>query len=71
MGIPKPIASIDPDASNAPVSILPNNAYGKINQTTSNVLICKSVQIDVTLYRFILAIEYLYMFRAFLAHVQE
>jgi antitoxin component of MazEF toxin-antitoxin module len=37
MGIPKPIASTAPEASNAPVVILPNNVYGKINLTMSNV----------------------------------
>ena len=37
MSIPKPIASIAPDASNAPVAILPNNVYGKINLTVSNM----------------------------------
>ena len=37
MGILKPIASIAPVASNAPVAILPNNVYGKTNLTMSNV----------------------------------
>jgi hypothetical protein len=34
-------------------------------------LICISVQLDVTIYRFILEMQKLYMFRAFLAHPQE
>jgi hypothetical protein len=35
------------------------------------ITICISVQIDVAIYRFILEIQKLYMFRAFLAHSQE
>jgi hypothetical protein len=35
------------------------------------VIICKRVQLNVTIYRFILAIKKLYIFRAFLAHPQE
>jgi hypothetical protein len=35
------------------------------------ILICKCAQLDVTIYRFILAIKNLYIFRAFLAHPQE
>jgi hypothetical protein len=34
-------------------------------------LVCVSVQLDVTIYRFILEIQKLYMFRAFLAHPHE
>jgi hypothetical protein len=33
--------------------------------------LCKRVQLDVTIYRFILAIKNLYMFRAFFVHPQE
>jgi hypothetical protein len=35
--IPKPIASISPDVSNAQVPILPHNVYEKTNPTTSHV----------------------------------
>jgi len=38
MVIPKPIASIAPDVSNAQVPILPHNVYEKTNPITSNVL---------------------------------
>jgi hypothetical protein len=37
MVIPKPIASIAPDVSNARVPILPHNVYEKTNPTTSHV----------------------------------
>jgi mRNA-degrading endonuclease HigB of HigAB toxin-antitoxin module len=33
--------------------------------------ICMNVQLDVTIYSFILETQQLYMFRAFLAHLQE
>jgi hypothetical protein len=37
----------------------------------NNYSTCKCAQLDVTIYRLILAIKNLYMFWAFLAHPQE
>jgi hypothetical protein len=40
-------------------------------QHKETIPICMNVQLYVTIYRFILETQQLYMFRAFLAHHQE
>jgi hypothetical protein len=45
--------------------------FFQVHGSVHRVSIRKRAQLDVTLYRFILSIKYLYMFRAFLAHLQE
>jgi hypothetical protein len=42
-----------------------------VHGSVHHITICMNVQLGVTIYRFILETQQLYMFRVFLAHSQE